>query len=130
VGADGYFHLKTSGYEFHFLLETDRRTVVGQYSRWGGKDWSRKIRTYIAYFTPSAPGQPSLYEQRFGTSKLRVLTVTTGQIRLDNLKRITEQVGGRDRFWFTTFDRLKAETALTEPIWQKAGTDGWFRLAV
>lgn len=130
VVPDGYFHLQTPQYEFHFVLETDRRTVVGQYSRWGGKDWSRKVRAYIAYFTPSAPGQPSIYEQRFGTSKLRVLTVTTGQTRLENLKRITEQAGGRERFWFTTFDRLRPETVLTELIWHKAGTDGQFRLAV
>lgn len=128
VVPDGYFHLQSP--EFHFVLETDRRTVVGQYSRWGGKDWSRKVRAYIAYFTPPAPGQPSIYEQRFGTSKLRVLTVTTGQTRLENLKRITEQAGGKERFWFTTFDRLTPQTVLTEPIWQKAGTAGQFRLAV
>lgn len=130
VVPDGYFHLQTPQYEFHFVLETDRRTVVGQYSRWGGKDWSRKVKAYIAYFTPPAPNQPSIYEQRFGTSKLRVLTVTTGQTRLANLKRITEQAGGRERFWFTTFDRLTPETVLTEPIWQKAGATGQFRLAV
>ncbi len=130
VIADGYFHLKTAGYEFHFLLEADRRTVVGQYSRWGGKDWARKVRAYIAYFTPEEPDQPSLYAQRFGTSRLRILTVTTGQTRLANLKRITEQAGGRGRFWFTTFDQVNPQTILTEPIWHKAGQDGRFRLAV
>lgn len=129
VVPDGYCHLQGPASEFHFLLEADRRTVVGRYSRWGGKDWSRKIRAYIAYFTPQKADQPSLYEQRFGTARLRVLTVTTGQTRLANLKRITEQVGGRKRFWFTTFDALKPETALTAPIWEKAGQDGRFRLA-
>jgi hypothetical protein len=130
VVPDGYFHLKSPDYEFHFCLEADRRTVVGQYSRWGGKDWSRKVRAYIAYFTRSEPDKPSVYEQRFGTSKLRILTVTTGQKRLENLKRITEQAGGRGRFWFTTFDALTSETVLTEPIWFKAGKEGHFRLAI
>jgi hypothetical protein len=130
VVPDGYFHLQTPQYEFHFLLEIDRSTVVGQYSRWGGKDWARKVRAYIAYFTPPAPGQLSLFGQRFGTSRLRVLTVTTGQTRLENLKRITEQVGGKGRFWFTTFDAVKPETVLTGPIWQKAGHTGHFQLAV
>ena len=130
VVPDGYFHLQSPAYEFHFCLEADRRTVVGQYSRWGGKDWSRKIRAYIAYFTRPEPDKPSVYEQRFGTSKLRILTVTTGQKRLENLKRITEQAGGRGRFWFTTFDALTPETVLTQPIWYKAGKDGRFRLAV
>jgi hypothetical protein len=130
VVPDGYFHLQAAGYEFHFMLETDLRSVVGQYSRWGGKDWARKVRAYIAYFSRPTPEQPSLYEQRFGTSRLRVLTVTTGPTRLANLKRITEQSGGRERFWFTTFEALKPETALTEPVWQKAGAAGRFRLAV
>lgn len=128
VVPDGYCHLRTAQAELHFLLEADRRTVVGQYSRWGGKDWGRKVRTYIAYFTPQAEGQPSLYEQRYGTAKLRVLTITTGPTRLANLKRITEQAGGRSRFWFTTFEALNAQTALTAPIWQKAGDDGHFPL--
>jgi hypothetical protein len=130
VVPDGYFYLKTPQYEFHFLLEADRRTVVGQYSRWGGKDWARKVRAYLAYFTPQENGQPSLYQQRFGTPKLRILTVTTGLTRLENLKRVTEQVGGKSRFWFTTFDQVTPETILTEPIWQKAGQEGHFRLAV
>ncbi|MCB0171323.1 MAG: replication-relaxation family protein [Anaerolineae bacterium] len=127
---DGYFHLKTEAYEFHFLLEIDRRTVVGQYTRWGGKDWARKVRAYIAYFTPQPEGQLSLFEQRFGTPNLRVLTVTTGQTRLNNLKRITEQSGGRGRFWFTTFEAMKPEAVLTEPIWHKAGQPGLHCLAV
>ncbi len=128
VVPDGYCHLQNPYAEFHFLLEIDRRTVVGQYSRWGGKDWGRKVRAYIAYFTPQEPDQPSLYEQRFGTSRLRVLTVTTGPARLENLKRITEQVGGRSRFWFTTFDQITPKTVLSEPIWYKAGQEGRFRL--
>lgn len=130
IVPDGYFHLQTPQYEFHFLLEADRRTVVGQYSRWGGKDWSRKVRAYIAYFTAQNPQQPSLFEQRFGSPNLRVLTVTTGPTRLQNLKRITEQIGGKGRFWFTTFADISPETILTEPIWAKAGSDGLHRLAV
>ena len=104
--------------------------MVGQYSHWGRKDWSRKVRAYIAYFTPQSPDQLSVYAQRFGTSKVRILTVTTGQTRLENLKRITEQAGGRGRFWFTTFDQVTPKTVLTKPIWHKAGQDGQFRLAV
>jgi len=128
VVPDGYVQLQVGNDDFHFLLEADRRTVVGQYSRWGGKDWTRKVRAYIAYFTPQTDGQPSLYTQRFGTSKLRVLTITTGPTRLANLKRLTEQAGGRKRFWFTTFEQVTPETILTEAIWQKAGQDGVFRL--
>jgi len=128
IVPDGYVQLQVDNDDFHFLLEADRRTVVGQYTRWGGKDWTRKVRAYIAYFSPPAPGQLSLYAQRFGTPHLRVLTVTTGPTRLANLKRITEQAGGRKRFWFTTFEQVSAETILHKPIWQKAVVSGQFSL--
>ena len=105
IVPDGYVHLKTPQTDFHFLLEIDRRTVVGQYSQWGRKDWARKIRAYIAYFTPPAEGQPSLYEQRYGTPHLRILTVTTGQERLANLKRITETAGGKAASGFPPLTR-------------------------
>jgi hypothetical protein len=125
---DGYCHLQSKQSDAHFLLELDRRTVVGHYSKWGGKDWARKVRAYIAYFSPTANNGASLYAQRYGTDKLRVLTITTGPRRLANLKRITEQVGGRKRFWFTTLDQVTPNTVLTALIWQKAGSDGCFPL--
>lgn len=127
VVPDGYCQLRGPHNEAHFLLELDRRTVVGQYSRWGGKDWARKVRAYIAYFSPQGD-QPSIYQQRFGTDKLRVLTITTGPRRLANLKRITEQAGGRKRFWFTTLAQVTPATVLTTPIWHKAGQPGRFSL--
>jgi len=49
-----------------------------------------------------------------------VLTVTTGEKRLDNLRRLTEEAEGKVKFWFTTFDQLTPETVLTAPIWQVA----------
>ncbi len=113
--ADSYFHLQRNGYDFHFLLEADRGTVVGEYTKWGRRDWAEKIKTYLAYYASG------LYQKRWNTTSLRILTVTTTPRRLETLKRITEEAGGKGRFWFTTFDQIKSSTVLFDPIWQRAG---------
>jgi hypothetical protein len=122
IVPDGYFCLSISGEdeltETHFFLEIDLRTVVGHASYWGRRDWNRKVKAYIEYF------QNGKYEERYGARQGRVLTVTTGERRLDNLKSITEDAGGKKRFWFTTFDRVTPETVLTERIWQVASQRG------
>jgi hypothetical protein len=118
IVPDGYFHLDTGSHDYHHFLEVDLRTVVGKATRWGRRDWARKIQAYIAYF------DSGLYQQRYETTSLRILTVTTGERRLRNLQEITERVGGRKRFWFTTFDELTSETVFTKPIWRMAGRGG------
>lgn len=115
VIPDGYFVVRWENLRYHFFLEVDRATESG--TRWG-----RKIKAYVAYY------RSGLYEQRYGTKSLRILTVTTSPERLTNLKRITEKVGGKGRFWFTTFDQLTPETAFTANIWQKGGSNGTFAL--
>ena len=114
---DGYVHLDTARGPRHHFLEADLRTMVGLSSKSGRRDWARKIRAYLAY------KDSGLFAERYGAHSFRVLTVTTGQRRLENLKRITEESGGHARFWFTTFDQLTPETVLLAPIWQIAGRE-------
>jgi hypothetical protein len=54
--------------------------------------------------------------------------VTTSERRLVNLKAITEQAGGRSRFWFTTASLASAGDILTGLIWQVAGYAGAYAL--
>jgi hypothetical protein len=98
------------------FVETDRRTVTGQAQNWshGQHDWAKKITTYLAYI------RSGKYEARYGSRHGRVLTVTIGQRRLMNLKAITEEVGGKARFWFTTLEHIRTGDILTDPIWQVA----------
>lgn len=136
VVADGFFWLFT-GKNFHQFLEIDLRTVVGQYSDPGLKDWSRKIKSFSEYY------RSGKYRRRYpeAGNSMRILTVTTGQTRLANLKRITERVvgseneSGLNRYWFTTFDNIAPtyedffnETVLTGKIWQVAGRDELYAL--
>jgi hypothetical protein len=81
--------------------------------------FKNKIRAYIAYH------ESGTYEKRFKSSSMRVLTVVStrfsgkasGDRRLESLKKGTEEVGGRRRFWFTTAKSISSETIFNEPIW-------------
>lgn len=107
------------------FVEIDRRTVTGEasVSNQSQRDWAHKIQAYVAYYHSEA------LKQRYGSTAGRVITITTGDKRAANLKAITERVGGKSRFWFTTFEQLSADTVLTEPIWSVAGRNGRYTLA-
>lgn len=115
IVPDGIFSLVRGQALFHHFLEVDLRTVVGLSGKSGRRDWARKVKAYLAYY------QSGQYERRYGAKKFRVLTVTTGATRLENLRRITEEAGGKAIFWFTTFEQLAVDPLLTTPIWSVAG---------
>lgn len=120
VVPDGYFQLfvsnETDRYEYRHLIEIDMGTE-------SGRRFSRKLKGYLSYW------ESGQYRDRYGTDILRVLIVTTGEKRMKNLKEIAERVGVMDGvFYFTTFDRISAETVLTAPVWEIAGHEGRFTL--
>jgi len=118
VVPDGYFRLNTGEYVYHNFLEIDRRTVTVQATLTARRSWERKIHAYLEYY------RSGKYQERYRAQGLRVLTVTTGERRLANLKVATENAGGKSRFWFTTFERVASANVLTEPIWEVAGREG------
>jgi hypothetical protein len=119
---DGYFVLHTPDSFDHFFLEIDRGTEPLYATDLSKRAWWRKIAAYLVYYKSHA------YFARYGTTGLRILTVTTSEQRLANLKQITEEAGGKSRFWFTTTDRITPAAILTEPIWYKATFDGKYTL--
>ena len=124
VVPDGYCHLTAGDRQSHHFVETDMCTVVGLSTKSGRRDWAKKVRSYLAYH------ESGQFKDRYHTSSFRVLTVTTGERRLANLKKITEEAGGKSRFWFTTFEQLTSDTALNQPIWQIAGREGVYSLVL
>lgn len=107
---DGYFTFtdKETGKKARFFVEVDMGTVTN-------KTYARKVRLYTRYRTSGA------YEKRYKSRTLRVLTATTSPARLRNLKRATEEAGGRSLFHLTTFDLLTPEKIFDEPAWWVAG---------
>lgn len=115
IVPDGFFSLVQGDKVFHHFVEVDLATVVGLSSKSGRRDWARKVRAYLAFH------QSGQYRARYGAQEFRVLTVTTGPGRLENLRAITEEAGGKNRFWFTTFAELHQLRSLADPIWSYAG---------
>lgn len=119
VIPDGFFTLlnrQTKKTAYHFL-EVDLKTETVQTDNTTYRDWTRKVKAYIAYYNSN------LFTRRYQAKNFRVLTVTASQRRLHNLKKKTEEAGGQKLFWFTTFDQLTAETAYTAPIWSVASLE-------
>ncbi len=113
---DGYGHLqyRRANKELrntHFFVEADLGSeTVGTFAR--------KIERYLALW------QSGQYQAKYQTNILRVLTVTTSQRRLNNLKKRAEKLGAANWFWFTTFDTLFLDdTVLTDAIWHVAGQE-------
>lgn len=107
VIPDSYFALDTPRGKAAFFLELDRGTMTT-------KRFKTKILAYQVYYESGA------YQRRFQTKSLRILTVTTSQARLENLKRVTEEAGGKLRYWFSTLNQMQPELCLSAPIWELA----------
>lgn len=119
VTPDLYNWLTTGEKDFHHFIEADMKTVVIDYDKDEGRDWAKKVRAYIEYY------DSGMYQKRYPAAgkSMRVLVITLGQSRLENMVEVTEKVAGKrkGRFWFTSLDQLTPDTILTEPIWQIAG---------
>ncbi|MCA0457114.1 MAG: replication-relaxation family protein [Chloroflexi bacterium] len=107
---DSYFVLKTPFGLLNFFLEVDRGSeTIGRFKS--------KILAYRMYH------QSGAYKRRYQSNRMRILTVTTGVKRLENLKAATESVGGKHRFWFAHLDDITPDTILNQPVWYMAGEE-------
>lgn len=112
IYPDGYFaiRLPSAKQPAHFFLEADQGTMTN--SR-----WQEKIQAYLHF------RRSGLSHQHFNTRNFRLLTVTTSERRLANLKQASEAVGADRYFWFTSQDQVDIwnPSRLLEPVWQVAG---------
>src|SRR5258708_3834862 len=110
IVPDSYFIVDTPRGRAHFFLELDRGTMTT-------KSFRSKIEGFLEYYASGA------YERHYQTQSLTILTVTTTQKRLNNLKRVTEAAGGTDWFLFGVLDELTSDVVLTSPLWKPATQD-------
>jgi hypothetical protein len=104
VTPDSYFVIRTENKKVCFFLEADRATEAN-------KRFKEKVRGYVEYV------RTKKYQERYKTSSLRVLVVTTTKERLKNLMNTTQSVNGASFFWFTTFKEATPDGILSELIW-------------
>jgi len=114
VVPDAYFTVKTDTGIFRFFVEIDRATMPVAPTSLATKSWQRRIQGYQAFF--ASP----MIEEMYGTTSIRVLTVTTGERRLQNLKEAIEKVGGQKRYWLAAVDEVTPEALFTGAIWNVA----------
>ena len=114
VEPDVFTILDDTVHKNNLFLEIDRGTEDRQ-------EIANKIYAYRYYMTP-LDDKPSVYEQRYGTRKGRILFIALTERRVLTLKEITEACGGRARFWFATLPDIQNNDPFMDTIWRKAGT--------
>jgi hypothetical protein len=118
IVPDSYFVIDTPRGIAHFFLELDRATST--LAR-----FQDKILGYIAYWETG--GFTKRYSESDDNVAFRVLTVvagiSTGAKRLQNLKTVTQEVGGQNLFWFAPAQALTEANVLKEDVWIVAGDD-------
>jgi len=106
---DSFFVIQTSRGKAPFFVEVDRGTeTTGRFQD--------KIRAYQAYV------QTGAYEKRYGYKSVRVLTVAFSQKRLESLKTVTGEIGGKERYWFALHSEITPRSVFEKPIWVSGGS--------
>jgi len=115
VVPDAYFQLKLpSGSTLACCFEMDMGTSTIAPGKWQARSWRRKMLAYRTLMArlPAEPG--------WAAAPFIVTTCTTSVTRRAHLRRVCQEAGGDQRFWFTHLDGLNADTILTAPIWSVA----------
>jgi hypothetical protein len=120
VIPDGFFVIQTPQRNFNHFLECDLSTETARSTSAKSRDFARKISAYEAFLRRPSQNVPSLYEKKYGTPRGRVLIVTTAEERLKTLKALIEELGGAERYWLTTFERIAQGDILTSKLWSVA----------
>lgn len=118
VVPDAYMtlELQRPPWQLHFFIERDRGTMPATAGKPLGHSWHRRILAYNAAF------DEGIIATQYGTSRIRVLTITDSKARLKSLKASTEATDGRGRYWFATIQDLQDGNPYTRKIWYRAGS--------
>ena len=114
VKPDRLLAVQDAAARSNFTLETDRGTeTVGLKDPLKAK-YGRKLAGYWYAFTIDR------HTELWGFENFRKLTVTTSDVRIDNMREASRAIVGKDTnlFLWTTFDRLFNSQPLTSPIWK------------
>lgn len=120
---DWYIFSKRVGQEMQyarFLLEVDNgpqtqeiRTTINLKKR--KRSWVHKFRAYHSFF------EHKHFKRLYGYDNAKVLIVTNSQQRMENLKRVCEESGGRGRYFFTHTKAFTPANIFDQAIYVRAG---------
>lgn len=133
---DALFTLTRDGKHAIFHLEVDRATEDIELSTFERQSIAGKVIEYLLW------EESDDYQREYGTRPLRVLFVTLGRGRMQNMRKAAEKILEQKlalrsglsnenkqaelvrlgkRFRFITFEQLNPETLLTQSVWSIAG---------
>lgn len=115
---DAYFRIQINNQDktavfLHFFVEYDRGGEQLSYFR-------RKVQAYSIYF------QSGKCVDRYGTNRIRVLTITEGGVtrkgrgRHKSVQDIAKEIRAKNWFWFASLEDVIKEDFLTSSIWEQA----------
>jgi hypothetical protein len=107
VAPDAFFGLETELGRSYYFVEADMGTETLERFR-------RKLLAYQQYWKSGA------FQERYSYRNFRVLTVTTGAERANNLIRLAGDLGAKNMFLFTTEE--KASKDILGSVWYKPTT--------
>lgn len=110
IVPDAYCALSIENRRYHFFLELDRATM-------SLPRWATRVEAYRAYVYSGK------YTERYHSKSLRILTVTTTEERLQNLKTKTAKAQGGGMFWFAISEDVSPSTVFFSPIWLQANDE-------
>jgi hypothetical protein len=93
------------------FVEVDLGTEPIEASRYDRSSFIKKVLSYLEFY------RSGHYQWLYGAKGMVILTVTTTERRLASMLKATEQAGGRERFWFSAFERINNEDILCDPVW-------------
>jgi hypothetical protein len=116
VLPDAYFVVGIPSGELHFFVEYDRGDEPH-------KVFKKKLDAYWAYF------RSGKCRARYGTGRIRVLTVTDGEKnssesrRLINLRQLAKEQEEPGRFWFSDLGQVSSRDFLASSFWLHGDSD-------
>jgi len=119
IVPDGFFCIQDAGGRMYFFLEADRSTMTNT-------RFLNKLKAYWKWRWQKASRGRHGIKERYGIRDFRVLTLTRGRQRRDNLTKVAErtddQHNGSYMFWFAAEEHFSLDTpqAVLHNIWQTA----------
>ena len=119
---DGYYLIEDdNGDVVNYFVEIDRATETVR-SEKSYRSFTTKILLYRAFL------ESGEFTKMYGAPNFRVLVVTIGDTRVENLIWSTEQIENADFFCFTTLNYLNQSNIFEDKIWGIANEEELFSL--
>ncbi len=103
-----------------FFIEVDRGTMSGDSDK--PNSWKTKMGKYKQYF------QSLRYDDKWFCDYPQpdLMVIAHSERRMENLMKVTGDVGGRSSYWFTTADFMEPPFNFFAQVWRRIALPGYY----